>query len=179
MIMSTFAETIEFRKFTLEPAKGQKQLTLDQITKVINDNHLGVNEAIKVNAENGKFSYTDTTTIKYASVYNDDSTIKEFDSQDLGTTIQGSTTKSDNHIRVNFKYKYSEKTKDIIYKAKGDRAILMPVFKSFKANSSVVLNQINNQWIAIAMPFPVSPDSKKQTYIALRVLNSKMQNKRK
>ena len=168
MIMSTFAETIEFRKFTLEPAKGQKQLTLDQITKVINDNHLGVNEAIKVNAENGKFSYTDTTTIKYASVYNDDSTIKEFDSQDLGTTIQGSTTKSDNHIRVNFKYKYSEKTKDIIYKAKGDQAILMPVFNNLMYSTVLTLDINDNKWFVLSL---TQAESGQQTFLAIRILN--------
>lgn len=172
--MSTFAETLEFRKITLEPAKGQKQLTLDQITKALNDNHLGVNEAIKVNDENGKFSFTDTTTIKYASEYNEDLTITEFDSEDLGTTIQGSTKKSNDYIEVTFEYKYSEKTKDIIHGTKGDRVILLPFFNRLMSSKVVTLNLNDNQWFVQSL---TSPESAKQTFIAVRILNKKLQNK--
>jgi hypothetical protein len=165
--LPSFAKTLEFRRFTLEPAKGQKPLTVEQINDAINQNQLGQDKAVKIPVENGKFSYVDINSIRFASEYNNDLTIAKYDSKDLGVIITGTTKKVDKYVEVTFSYNYTTKLKDVIYGAKNMRAILMPTFKSLGTSCSVIVELTNNQWQVRS----ISPGSESQTYIAFRILN--------
>lgn len=169
LILPLSAETIVLRSFTLQPAEGQDPLTVEQIKDAITRNNLGQDTEVDIPIENSRFKHSNIKPIEFASEYNEDLTISKFDSKDLGVTIEGSTTKFNDHVEVKLSYSETTKTGDVIYGTKENRAILMPKFNSASLSSSVVLNVADNLWIVMTLSF--IPESKSQRYIAFRIQN--------
>lgn len=168
MMLPALGNILEFREFTLKQTEGQKPLTSEQIKNAILHQDLGKEKAIRVEINDGKFSHSDVTPVRYASEYNADFSVAEFVQKDVGIVITGTAQNVNQQIKVAFTYHRTTKVEDLIYGTKNNRALLVPAFNSFHSASEVTLDAQHSQWAIVRIP------SKKdvRSYMAVRFIQA-------
>ncbi len=131
--VSAFGDTIQVQHFTFADAEDDLEeiRTLIEAGTLKDPNKL----ALPVDAD-GLFTYVGTKKFEFPAEYEDDGTPNRWETRDLGVQTSGTITKEGATFTVELEYLSTQKLSDKIFRTSKGSAVVMPVIKVARTNSS-------------------------------------------